>query len=65
MSDALQELLDKQAITEVIYRYSRGVPRLVNAICDKALLAGYVSGTDYLTAKHVRRARHELEGRTR
>ena len=48
-----------------IYRYSRGVPRLVNAICDKSLLAGYVSGSDYLTAKHVRRARHELEGRTR
>ncbi len=48
-----------------IYRYSRGVPRLVNAICDKVLLAGYVSGSDYLTAKHVRRARHELEGWTR
>lgn len=48
-----------------IYRYSRGVPRLVNAICDKALLAGYVSGSRYLTAKHIRRARHELEGKTR
>ena len=48
-----------------IHRYSRGVPRLVNAICDKALLAGYVSGTSYLTARLVRRALHELEGRTR
>ncbi len=48
-----------------IHRYSGGVPRLVNALCDKALLAGYVSGSDYLTAKHVRRARHELEGQTR
>ncbi len=48
-----------------IHRYSHGVPRLVNAICDKALLAGYVTGSEYLTAKHVRRARHELEGRTR
>ncbi|NQZ95617.1 MAG: nuclear transport factor 2 family protein [Myxococcales bacterium] len=28
MSDALQELLDKQAITEVIYRYSRGLDRM-------------------------------------
>ena len=48
-----------------IHRYSGGVPRLVNALCDKTLLAGYVAGSDYLTAKHVRRARHELEGRTR
>ena len=47
-----------------IYRYSRGVPRLVNAICDKALLAGYVAAADHLTAAHVRRARRELEGKT-
>jgi general secretion pathway protein A len=48
-----------------IYRYSHGVPRLVNAICDKALLAGYVSGSEHLTASHVRRARRELEGKSR
>ncbi len=47
-----------------IYRYSRGVPRLINAVCDKALLAGYVSGSDHLTGAHVRRAVRELEGRT-
>ena len=28
MSDALQELSDKQAITEVIYRYCRGLDRM-------------------------------------
>ncbi|HET9227270.1 MAG TPA: AAA family ATPase [Thermoanaerobaculia bacterium] len=45
-----------------IYRYSGGVPRLVNAVCDKALLCGYVEGDDHLTWKHVRRAIRELEG---
>ncbi len=30
----IQQLLDKQAITEVLYRYSRGVDR-----CDRAVLA--------------------------
>ena len=45
-----------------IYRYSGGVPRLVNAVCDKALLCGYVEGDDRLTWKHVRRAIRELEG---
>lgn len=46
-----------------IFRYSGGVPRLVNAVCDKALLAGFVDGTDLLTWKQVRRAIRELEGK--
>lgn len=45
-----------------IYRYSRGVPRLVNAVCDKTLLAGYVEGRDRLGWRQVRRAIRDLEG---
>lgn len=45
-----------------IHRYAGGVPRLINAACDKALLCGYVEGTDLLTWRHVRRALRELEG---
>lgn len=47
-----------------IFWYSRGVPRLINAICDKTLLCGYVAGTDLLGWRHVRRAVRELEGFT-
>jgi general secretion pathway protein A len=46
-----------------IHRYSGGIPRLINALCDKTLLCGYVVGTDSLTPRHVRRAIRELEGR--
>lgn len=46
-----------------IYRYSHGVPRLINAVCDKTLLCGYVAETDHLLGRHVRRAVRELEGR--
>ena len=46
----------------MIYRYSQGVPRLVNAVCDKALLCGFVAGADCLGRSHVRRAIRELEG---
>jgi general secretion pathway protein A len=46
-----------------VYGYSRGIPRLINAVCDTALLAGFVEGVDELTARHVRRAVRELEGR--
>jgi len=45
-----------------IHRYSRGVPRLINAVCDKALLAGYVDGRDHLGWWQIRRAIRDLEG---
>lgn len=48
-----------------IYRYSAGIPRLINAVCDKALLCGYVEGQDHLKGRHLRRAIRELEGRIR
>jgi general secretion pathway protein A len=46
-----------------VFRYSGGIPRLINAVCDKALLAGFVEGTDLLTWRQVRRAIRELEGK--
>jgi general secretion pathway protein A len=48
-----------------IYRHSRGVPRLINAVCDKALLCGYVEGRDRLGYWQVRRAVRELGGKMR
>jgi general secretion pathway protein A len=47
-----------------IHRRSRGVPRLINALCDNTLLAGFVDGTDRLRWRHVRRAARELAGKT-
>jgi general secretion pathway protein A len=32
-----------------IYRYSRGLPRLINAACDRALLAGYTKEASKIT----------------
>ena len=51
-----------QAALRRIFKYSKGIPRLINALCDKTLLCGYVEGVDQLKAKHVRRAARELEG---
>jgi general secretion pathway protein A len=45
-----------------IHRYSAGVPRLVNALCDKVLLAGFVSQTDRIGFGLVGQAARELEG---
>ena len=45
-----------------VFSYSRGIPRLVNAVCDKALLAGFVEQSDRITYRMVGRAIRELEG---
>ncbi len=50
--------------SRAVFKYSCGVPRLVNAVCDKTLLAGYVFQTNILTKAMVKRAVAELEGET-
>jgi general secretion pathway protein A len=45
-----------------VYRYSRGVPRLINIICDRALLGAYTSDMRQVEAGIVRRASRETQG---
>jgi general secretion pathway protein A len=46
-----------------IHRYSQGIPRLVNAVCDKCCLAGFVQQTETIQYKTVGLAIRELEGK--
>jgi len=46
-----------------VHRYSGGIPRLVNAVCDKTLLAGFVKQTNRITQGMVNLAIRELEGK--
>lgn len=45
-----------------VHRYSHGIPRLINALCDKALLAGFVQQTGRINFGIVGKAIRELEG---
>jgi len=45
-----------------VHKYSHGIPRLVNAICDKSLLAGFVQQADRINYGMIGRAIRELEG---
>ncbi len=47
----------------LIYEYSRGVPRLINVLCDKALLAGYVADTFLIDGPTIQRAIEDTECR--
>jgi general secretion pathway protein A len=44
------------------HRASRGVPRLVNVICDRALLGAFAEGARTVSARIVRRAAREVAG---
>jgi len=46
-----------------IWLHSKGYPRLINLICDRALLAGYTERSGVITPKMVRRATRSLQGR--
>lgn len=52
---------DKTAVRR-IYKYSSGIPRLINALADKSLLAGYVYSKNVIDVRTVKRAERELEG---
>lgn len=43
-----------------VHRLSRGTPRLINTICDRALLGAYGHGKNRVTAAMVRRAAAEI-----
>jgi general secretion pathway protein A len=45
-----------------VHGLSSGIPRLINLICDRALLAGYVRGTRVIEAAMVRQAATETVG---
>ena len=51
------------AAVTLIHEYSRGVPRLINVVCDKALLAGYVAEARVIEPSMVERAIAETEGK--
>lgn len=52
------------AAIRAIHRYSRGIPRLVNAACDATMVCGWVEERDRLGWWQVRRGLRSLEGRS-
>lgn len=51
-----------QDAVDELYRCSKGIPRLINLICDRALLACYVFRTKQVDAPIIQRSFQELNG---
>jgi general secretion pathway protein A len=54
-----QEIFHLKAVQE-IYSFSQGYPRLINIICDHALLTGYASGVKMIDANVIKECEKEL-----
>jgi general secretion pathway protein A len=46
-----------------IYKFSKGTPRLINLICDRALLGGFVEGTFHIDNGIIKKAKESLLGK--
>jgi general secretion pathway protein A len=53
--------LFKKAAVREIHTYSTGIPRLINSLCDSALLLGYSQGKQTLGADAIREVAADLE----
>lgn len=57
--DGMGEIFTFGAIKE-IHSFSKGYPRLINIICDRSLLTGFVEESPIITRKHVTECIREL-----
>jgi general secretion pathway protein A len=62
VAGATNDICSPQALSEV-FRLSQGVPRVINVICDRALLGAYSLDRHRVTAPLVRNAAAEVFGR--
>ena len=62
VAGALGEVIDGAAKREV-FRLSQGVPRLINVICDRALLGAYSQEIRVINKQIIKRAAAEVSGK--
>ncbi|SPP99501.1 Secretion ATPase, PEP-CTERM locus subfamily [Candidatus Sulfobium mesophilum] len=55
----------EKEVIDAIYGYSRGIPRLINIICDFLMLSAFAEETKVLTAEVVNEVIGELESENR
>lgn len=57
----LQVIFTRGAV-EKVYSYSKGIPRIINVISDRALLAAYVDRSHTVESTHIKQAATEVLG---
>lgn len=54
------KLYSDQAIS-LLYKKTKGIPRLINLLCDKAMMLAYASGEYFVTNKHIKMAARDSQ----
>jgi general secretion pathway protein A len=54
-------IFSRSALKE-IYKFSKGTPRLINLLCDRSLLGGFVDQTFHINKRIVKKAKKSLLG---
>ena len=57
----LENKLFTRRAFDMVYKQSKGVPRLINILCHKALISAYGEGKKQVTHKHVMAAARDME----
>jgi general secretion pathway protein A len=55
------EINFQKNILRTLYKSSRGIPRLINKLMDRALFIAYIKGERLLTKKHIKEAKATFE----
>ena len=58
----LKQVIFKPSAITMLYRKSGGIPRLINLICDRALLGAYSQGASDVNAANIKGAFKEIKG---
>ena len=61
MAGAYTDLFSRSAIRK-LYKFSGGIPRLINVICDRALLGAYIEGRKAVDVPILKKAAREVLG---
>jgi general secretion pathway protein A len=58
--DAVRQIAFTDKAIELIYRYTEGFPRVINILCDRALLAGYTTETGLIDENIINNCAREV-----
>ena len=61
VAGAMQDVCFDDGAVRMVHKYAFGTPRLINNICDNAMLAGYVEGTRIIRAQEIKKAIAHME----
>ena len=52
----------KTGVINQIYKFSKGVPRLINIISERALMASFIDNSEQITKKHIKKGLVSIQG---